>query len=257
MSLVGTLYSARMAFPAMYQRGRAHTATLELYRSGSLFAPTQAGSTYALYDPSGNTVIAAAAISVSSSIATYAIAALSLPSTLALGHGYREEWSLVLTGETDPRVYRRDAALVLHAAYPVITDADLLNVYSDLDENLAADVTTFQAYIDEGWKRILGRLEAQGVFPEHIVTSWSLREVHLELTLHLVCMDFARVQGSRWLELAASHKKEFEMAWSRLRFVKGSGADGQADSTTQGPANKGVTFLNASPRRRWGGSFGL
>lgn len=258
MSTVGTLYSVRVAYPTYLVRGRTQTVSLPLYRSGALFAPTQSGSTFALLKPDGSTeVVAAAAVTVSGSIATYAVAAASLPSTLTLGHGYREKWTLVISGETDPRIYYRDAALVLHAAYPVLTDADLAGVYADLTDQLPSGTTTFQAYIDEAWKRILGRLESQGVFPEHVVTSWSLREVHMELTLHLIALDFARSAGGRWLELAASHKKEFEMAWQRLRFVKGSGADGQADDDTQTPANKGVTFMNASPRTSWRGFGGL
>lgn len=257
MSAHETIYSARIAYPDYCVRGRAQTVSLPLYRSGALFAPTQAGSTFTLVSPSGVDVVAAAAVTVSGSIATYAIAAASLPSTLTLGHGYREKWSLVISGETDPRVYYRDAALVLHAAYPVLTDADLAGVYSDLTDHLASGTTTFQAYIDESWKRILGRLEAQGVFPDHVVSSWSLREVHMEITLHLIALDFARAAGGRWMELAASHKKEFEMAWQRLKFVRGTGSDGQADSDDQKPAAKGVTFINASPRASWRGFGGL
>ncbi len=130
-------------------------------------------------------------------------------------------------------------------------------MYSDLSRQRASTVTSFQAYIDEAWKRILGRLESQGVFPDHVVTSWSLREVHIELTLHLIALDFSSAQGSRWLDLAASHKKEFEMAWNRLKFVKGSGSDGQADGTGLASANRGVTFMNASPRTSWRGFGGL
>ncbi|MBM4369806.1 MAG: hypothetical protein FJ102_26585, partial [Deltaproteobacteria bacterium] len=197
-----------------------------------------------------------AAVTVASSVAHYDLVAGDLPATLALGHGYKEAWKLVLPDGTT-RSFYRDAALVLHAAYPVITDLDLEAVYSDLSSQRSATVASFQAYIDEAWKRILGRLESQGVFPEHVVSTWSLREVHLELSLHLACLDFGRAAGGRWLDLAAAHKKEFEMAWSRLKFVRGTGADGQADGDGQKPASKGVTFLNASPRRRWRGTGGL
>lgn len=256
MSNAETIYSARIAYPDYLVRGRAQTVSLELYRSGALAAPTAAGSTFTLYDPSGTAVIAAAPITVASSIATYPILAASLPATLGLGHGYREEWVLV-RADGVTHTYQRDASLVKHAAYPVITDGDLEGVYSDLSRQRAASVTSFQAYIDEAWKRILGRLESQGVFPDHIVTSWSLREVHIELTLHLICLDFSRAAGGRWMELAESHKREFEMAWNRLRFVKGAGSDGQADSADLAAAAKGVTFLNRSPHATWRGFGGL
>lgn len=252
MSAAETIYAGRIAYPDYVVRGRAQTVSFELYRSGALAAPTQAGSTFALLDPAGNEVVTAAAVTVTANVATYPILAASLPATLALGHGYRETWHLVCADGV-PRDYQRDAALVLHAAYPVVTDADLESVYSDLARQRASTVTSWQAYIDEAWKRILGRLEAQGVFPEYVVTSWSLREVHIELTLHLICLDLFRSSGAKWAELAGMHKKEFELAWSRLKFVRGGGANGQADNDRQVPANPGVTFLNASPRRRWGG----
>lgn len=256
MSAAEAIYSARVAYPDYLVRGRGQTVSLELYRDGALVAPTQTGSTFALLDPSGATVFAAAAVTVTGSVATRALGADSLPSTLALGHGYQEVWHLILPGPVE-RDIRRDAAIVLHAAYPVVTDADVLAVYSDLARQRASGVTSFQAANDEAWKRILGRLESQGVFPDHIVSSWSLREVHLELTLHLLCLDYARAQGGRWLELAELHKKEFELAWARLRFVKSTSSTGTADSDTQSPAAKGVTFLNASPRRSWRGFGGL
>lgn len=255
MSSSETVYTVRAPYPDYLVRGRAQTVSLPLYRDGALAAPTASGSTFALLDSAGGDVVAAAAVTVSGSVASYALDASDLPSSLTLGRGYREVWHLVLP-DGSTRDYRRDASLVLYAAYPVITDDDLLGVYSDLGRQLKVGTTTFQGYIEEAWKRILGRLEGQGVFPECIVTDWSLREVHTELTLHLVCLDFGRTAGGRWLELAASHKKEFEMAWSRLRFA--TSADGaNADGSAMRPANKGVTFLNASPRTTWRGSWGI
>jgi len=250
-------YSTRQAYPDYYVRGAAQTASFGLYLNGAAVAPTASGSTFALYDAAGTALIGPAAITVSSSIATYAILAASLPSTLALGHGYYVVWHLVCADGVT-RDYRRDAALVLYAAYPVITDDDLLAVYSNLGNQLQAGVTHFQTRIDEAWKRILGRLEMQGVFPEHIVTSWSLREVHIELALYLFCLDCHAKQGGRWSDLAAQHKKEFELAWGRLKFVKGtSSSTGAADATTMQAPNKGVTWVNASPRASWRGFGGL
>ncbi|HEX4935116.1 MAG TPA: hypothetical protein VFV33_18155, partial [Gemmatimonadaceae bacterium] len=98
MSVVGTLYSARIAYPDYLVRGRTQTVSLALYRSGALVAPTQSGSTFTLTSPAGVEIVSASAVTVSSSVATFAIGAASLPSTLTLGHGYREKWSLVLSG---------------------------------------------------------------------------------------------------------------------------------------------------------------
>lgn len=253
MSGAEPLYSARIAYPDLVERARLQTVSLEIYRDGALVEPDS--GTFSLYSPSGTAIVSAAPVVVASSIATYALAAAAIPATLTLGRGYREEWPLVIDGVL--HTFRRDAALVLHAAYPVITDADLISLYSDFARHLASGTTTFQPKIDEAWKRIVGRLEQMGVLLEHVVTSWSLREVHLELTFHLICLDFHRAQGGRWGELAAGHKKEFEIAMGRMKFVKGTGADGQADSDDRQTANHGVTYTNASPRASWRGFGGM
>jgi hypothetical protein len=254
VSAAETTYSARIAYPDYLVRGRAQQVSLELYRSGALAAPSS--GSFALYSPSGEVVISSSAVTVTADIATYNVAALDLPSTKALGHGYYEIWELVCADGVT-RSYRRDAALVLYAAYPVVTDADLEAVYSDLSEDEDADFTSYDAKLDEAWKRILGRLEMQGVFPEHVVTSWSLREVHIELTLHLICLDFARAQGGRWMELSDAHKREFELAWKRMKFTKGRGENGAADSDDLHSASPGVVLQNASPRATWRGMGGL
>lgn len=254
MSNQAPTYSVRIAYPDLLVRGRAQIVSLPLYLDGALSAPTAGNVT--LYGPSGEIVIANAVATITSSIATKTWTSSQLATTLSLGHGYRESWE-ILCADGVTRTYQRDAALVLHAAYPVVTDLDILAVYPDLGSQRDGSVTSFQTQIDESWKRIMGRLEQQGVFPEHVVTSWSLREVHTELCLYLICLGFVRAQGARWSELAEIHKKEFEMAWSRLTFVKGLGADGQADSDTQSAAGKGVTFVNASPRASWRGFAGI
>lgn len=254
MSAAETIYSARLAYPDYLVRGRAQVVSLELYRSGALAAPSS--GTFALYSPSTEELVAPSAVTVSGDIATYSLDAADLPSTRSLGHGYYEVWTL-LCADGVTRSFRRDAALVLYAAYPVVTDADLEAVYSDLSDDEGSSFTSFDAKIDEAWKRILGRLEMQGVFPEHVVTSWSLREVHIELTLHLICLDFSRAQEGQWGELAEAHKREFELAWGRMRFTKGRGENGNPDGETLHPARPGVVLQNASPRATWSGIGGL
>lgn len=252
MSTHETQYSVRIAYPDYLERGRTQVVSCPIYRDGGLVAPT--AGTVVLYSP-GGVEIDSGSIVIAGSMATYSLTGSVLSDVLALGHGYYLVWSLTLA--SIGRTFRRDAALVLHAAVPTLTDADITAVYSDLARNLASGTTSFQAYIDEAWKRILGRLEGQGVFPDHVVTYWSLREVHAELSLHLISLDFARAQGGRWLELADTHKKEFELAWSRLRFVRGTTGSSAADGDGLSPANRGVTFLNSSPRASWRGFGGL
>lgn len=245
-----TPYTPRHAAPDYIVRESQQIVALEIVLDATAVEPTS--GTFELLAPDGSSVASGATVQ-SSSVATYTIAALSLPSTLSLGGGYREIWALSFDGT--PHTFHRDARIVLSSPRPVVADADLLAVYTDLSRHLQSGVSTFRGYRDEAWRRILGRLEAQGVFPEHIVTDWSLREVHLELALHLACLDFSQAQPSRWADLAAHHKKEFEIAWGRLRFRKATSSLAE-DGTGQQPA-KGVTYMNASPRRSWRGFGGL
>lgn len=252
MSAGETVYSVRVAYPDYLQRGRAQVVSLPLYLNGALAAPL-APSTFRLYAPNGEQLLEYN-VDIVDDVATCSLTSADLPETFGLGQGYREEWEITCADEI-LRTFRRDAAVVRYAAYPVITDDDLLGVYSDLTRQLKAGTTTFQLYIDEAWKRILGRLVSQGVFPEKVVESWSLREVHMELTLHLVCLDCHRASGGRWIELASTHKKEFEMAWGRLTFKEADG-DGNEASATRYSVPR-VVYMNASPRRTWGGFGGL
>lgn len=253
MSNAETVYTARVAYPDYLERERTQSSSFPLWRQGSLATPSS--GTFTLYD-SGTTVLTTGAMAIAGGIATFEIQSTALPSTLSLGHGYREEWELTLP-DTTTRTFRRDAAVVLHAPYPVVTDDDLEATYTDLARHRASGTTTWQGYREEAWARILGRLEAQGVFPDHIITPWSLREVHLELSYHLIALDFAKSQGGKWMELASNHKKEFELGWRRLSFVRATGDTGAADGTDLHSVTKGVTFTNAAPSTTWGGGFGV
>ena len=64
MITIEPTYSARIAYPDCLVRGRSQTVRLELYRSGALAAPTEAGSTFALYGASGETLITASPITL-------------------------------------------------------------------------------------------------------------------------------------------------------------------------------------------------
>jgi len=253
MSSAETVYSVRVAYPDYLERARAQTVSLPIWRDGALAAPS--AGTFTLRKPNGDTLVTGS-VTITGDIATYPVLAASIPATLSLGHGYQELWALTLADGTTQTI-PRDAALVKHAARPTLADADLTAIYSDLARHLSSSITTFQGKIDEAWKQILGRLEGQGVFPDHIVTYWSLREVHLQLSLYLTLLDFSTRQGDRWAEMAEGHKREFEMAWARLRFRVSTDDDGLQDSDGLKPGGEGVTYTGASPRTTYRGRWGM
>lgn len=244
--------SGESPHPTYRERARGERATFQVELEGAVVAP--ASGTFTLLDPAG-VVLLTGNVAISDSVAYFDITAADLPATLSLGRGYREDWALVF-GSDDPQIFSRDVVLVRTKPYPVLTDSDITDVYSDLGRHLPSGVTTWQTQRNAAWKVILGRLEGQGVFPEGIVTSWALREVHFELTCHYIGRDNKKTTGDRWDGMAADHKKEFELAWKRLRFRTDSDGDGAADSELAS-ASEGVTHLNGAPAQSWGGGFGL
>ena len=242
-------YSARIPFPDYLERNRSQTVKLEVYRDGALAAPSS--GTFTLYDDSDEEVVSAAAVTIASSVAEYTIPALTLPTSKAVGEGWREEWALLMPDGVI-HTFRRSAALVLKNLYPVITDLDLTALYTDLGDLRPASLTSFQGYIDEAWRQVLGRLIAAGRFPYLILDPWSLREIHLETTLALIFRDFASSLGQgQYLELAESHKKEASFAWKTLTFQYDEDHDGKPDSKRRRAAEP-VIYLSNAPRTRWG-----
>jgi len=243
-------YTARIPFPDYLERARAQTVALEVYRDGALVAPSS--GTFTLYDASGVAQIDAAAVTISASKAQYAIGAGSLPSTLPVGENWQEEWALVFSDGVT-RTFRRSAALVLRAIHPVVTDADLLACYTDLDDLRPSDQTSYQGAIDEAWRQIIGRLVGRGRFPYLILDPWSLREIHMETALALIFRDFASSVGEgRYLDLAESHKKTAASAWRGLTFKYDKDHDGRPDGQGKRTASEPVVYLSNAPRGRWG-----
>ena len=240
------IYAARIAYPQYLERGRQQVVALPVYTDGGLAAPSS--GTYTLQGLSEE-VVATGAIAVVGSIAQFTLEATDLPDTTLLGQGYVELWALVMPDGTT-RTFRRDAVVVRRALYPVLTDADLDAVYSDLARMRASALSSWQTFRDEAWKRILGRLESQGNLPNLIMTPWSLREVHLDLTLYLIALDQRRGNAEKWAHLAEHHKREFELGWRRLNFKE---ADPNTDTarTDRQPA-EGVVFGTVPPASSWG-----
>ena len=63
-------YTIRVAYPDYIVRGAATTVSLPVYLAGALVEPTEAGSTFSLYDPAGNVVVAQDDVSVVDDVAT-------------------------------------------------------------------------------------------------------------------------------------------------------------------------------------------
>ena len=157
MSSSETLYSARLASDWL-ERGRAQKVKCPVYLDGALAAPTS--GTVTIYNAAGVAVIDAAAVTVTGSIAEYALIAGDT-SGGELGLGWRIEWSLLMP-DTVTHIFRIDSGLVRRRLYPVISDIDLKRRHTDLDDLRDSGSTSYQDFLDEAWQDILSSFPGHG-----------------------------------------------------------------------------------------------
>ena len=216
-----TPYSANIRFFELLQRDKAQTTTLKIFRDGAQVVPT-AGK-YTLQKPNGKNIVLDASCTIDvNGTCSYTNTAGQLPTTLILGEGYMQLWTLTIAGVD--YTFRRMASLVLQRLYPVISDTDLTAVYSNLDATRPSSLTSYQKYIDDAWYTILRKIRGQGKGFEYLVTSPSaFYEAHRHLSLYLIFRDFhsSLGQGSngRFLDLANEHNQAFHMEFTTITFV--------------------------------------
>ena len=211
-------YSARFLTPAYLERDRSTYLSLGVYTAGALAAPSV--GEIQIYDASNTALVADdTAVRIRSSVANYTLES-SVVSSKSLGAGWRVEWSLTMP-DGYVHVLRQDAALVRVRLAPVITDADLLARHTDLTNLRPANQSSYQGYIDEAWRDVLGRLEAAGRRPYLVISPEALRPVHLFTTLELIFRDFAGSGDptNKWTMLAEHYSKEGERGWAHLSLV--------------------------------------
>lgn len=249
MSAAEVVYTARVPYPDILERGRQQVVNLPTYRDGAAAAPS--AGTFTLWSPSSSTaLVAAAAVTITSSVATYTISAATLPDTLPLGEGYLEEWALTMPDNV-VHTFRRTAALARRSLYPVYSDVDALREYPGLTRDIASSATSLQAYVDEAWAQILGRLAERRVYSYLVMTADSFRDVHRHMVLHLVFKSMFRGvsgTGDKWAELMRYHGEAAEKAWTTLTKQMDDDHDGFADSEARTRATTIVHVNAAGPQ---------
>lgn len=241
-----TLYTARQSGPEVIEAGQDNVITLPVGRDGALVAPTALGSSITIWNAENVKTHTAAAITVTASIATFTVTNASLAGQVN-SDGWRIEWALEIAGEVS--TFRRDAALVYRRLYPVVADADLLRLHTDLSRRMPSTETSYQDYLDECWATIEGRLIATGKRPWLIMAPSALREVHLYGTLARIFRDFAQGgPGTAEWEMAADYERRYEAAWSQLTYPQASQVDGTAaDAARRRRAAQPTLWLSGRP----------
>lgn len=246
MSSTETLYTFRISTPNYLERNRSQVVKLPAYRDGALVAPTQAGSTFSLFDDSGEALVDAQPVTVSGDVAEFTITDTVLTDDLALAERWREEWTLVMPDGV--RNVRRDAGLCLHLLYPVITLEDLVAKHRTLQTILPKNDVNAQGYIDDAWITINNRIVSKGRRPYLVMTPWSLKEVHENLTLQCIFRDAETSVGDgRYRKLSDDYRRDFDAAWAGLNFEYDADQDGNSDGTDRVGAEP-VVSLNCPPR---------
>ncbi len=189
-----------------------------------------------MYDASNTAIVDGGAVTVTSSIAEHTIAAGTLPSTLALGTGWRVEWSLVLAAAERPDAVvlaRNSAALIRHPLQPVISDVDIIRRVPALDPSSSTVITSasdYQGFLDESWTDLNLRLLAAGNRPNLVMDPSTLREPHLYLTLALIFEDLATRLSQAYEMRAQEFRAAYEASWRGLTLEYDTDDDGQPDT---------------------------
>lgn len=241
------LYTFRTAYPDVLQVDRAQRVAFPVFRNGALVTPS--GGTFSLLAPDGTAIVDEDPIDVQDDVGGFDLTDVHLDSDLrSLGDGYQERCTLVLPDHS--MTIDRECCLALRPLYPVITDQDLIDEYPTLRQQLGTAATSFQSWIDAGFKRIVARLVMEGQITYSIKSAWAFRIPHMELAAGLFWRHRgAQPNGAAFLAIAQDHMKAYEAAWSSISWTSDQDHDGRVDDPTQrrAPAS-GIVHINQSPR---------
>lgn len=238
--MAATLYTARLIGPEIIEAGMDNVVTCPVYRDGALVSPT--AYTLSVWN-AANVLVGSPTVSVVGSVATATITAAML-SGQSNGDGWRMEWGLTLSSVV--HTFRRDASLVYRRLYPVVTDADLLRLHTDLTRRMPSTETSYQDYLDEAWASIESRLVMSGKRPWLIMSPSALRDVHLFGTLSRIFRDLAQGgPGTAEWELAAEYDRKHEAAWSGMTYPQAEPVSGLAVDAARRRASQPTLWLSA------------
>mgnify|MGYP003641346774 FL=1 len=168
-----TEYTFRMDGPDVLAREKANSVKLQVWRDGALVAPSS--GTLTLIDPTGEKLVDAQAVTISSSVSTYNILASVLPSTVEIGRLFMLRWNLTIAG-TIYEVQRACSVARFPMVLPV-TDNDLIDgEYPDLLDQIGDYGSNLQTFLDSAKRDVLRELEQAGQWPDLITSPSDLFE---------------------------------------------------------------------------------
>lgn len=217
----------RVRIPAVLVRGATSPTKLEPRLGAD--AVGSAPATYKLLAPDGSEVASGSA-TVTSGVLSYTVPALDLPATLGFGSGYREVWTVTVSGVVQTAT--RPAVLARYPLHCPVTQADLENEYPDIARTLRISAESAQGFIDAAWEDTVRRMLQDGMLPESAVDVDALvgpvRNLALAKLFRFKSSE--KQPGSREEALASHHEQAYRADWTRMRTRTDLDQDGNADS---------------------------
>ena len=240
-----TLYTAAATEPDQIARATAQTLSLETFYDGEVAAAVVAGSSITIKDEGGNDIVAAAAITSPQGVASYDLAAATVPATLSYSDDWMIFWTLVMPdGRT--YVFKRSAALVHSRLYPPVAQSHMTERHTELVTFVRDYDKSLQPYITAGWREVTGRLEEKGRRPWLILNSSSLFLTHLKFSLGFAYRDMAQsLAGGRYAELEVKYLEEAEKAFERVSLKYDSDED-QIPDEERTPAGPPILLMRTA-----------
>jgi len=231
------MITASFSLPRYIQREKAITVDLTIEENGEAVSISSAA--YNLFDENSNLIVASGAATVLSNKVIYNVSAAIVPETLTLSENWLEEWVITLS---DGRIetIRREASLVLRLLYPLVSDSDLLKRHSDLNKLLPVGETNWSKPIEAAWDTINAKLISDGKRPYLVLSSWSLKEVHICLTLAYIFTDMMTYSAggpSKYSDLSTKYNRCFNSAWEKLPLKYDSSETGVPAEAIEVPSS--------------------
>jgi hypothetical protein len=245
-------YSVDSQLPSFYERECSATVTLPVYAGGS--SPVVANSgVFKLFDVT-KTVVVTGAVTFVDGVATFTVAAASLPATAPLSAFWQEEWQLTFGAHVE--TFRRDAFLCLRLLHNVVTETMLVRRVSDLAAIRPPTITSYEPYIQEAWGICQRTLLQDGRRPYLAMNDYAFADWVCALTLELAFRDFATYSGEgRFSTEADKYRMDADKAFDRLKLEYDLSEQNVRTAAIPGQSAQPVIYTNYNPAsayRMWG-----
>ena len=235
-----------MGGPDVLQREANNAVELQVYRDGALVAPTS--GKVSLLKPDGTYVFQVAALTITSSVASYTILAASLPATLDIGRIYVLRYELEIASQT--YTVQRICSVARFPMVLPVSDKDLTDgEYPDLIDQLGDYGTNAQAFLESSKRDVLRELEQQGQWPDIIVSSSDLFEPIRQLALSKIFgFLFNTNDSERSQVLMSLHRERYEKVLKTLTARFDRNDDGLPDDNGREAVSRSI-HPGGAPRR--------